>query len=109
MPILDLTRCAALLMSISDPVKQKTLCAPENFQNYIELQKQTITEYPYTQCLPSYEHLGLGRQFMIAILLILYIPVFIYRYFKYRFLFTDNTRAGPALGALAPKSGTPAR
>ena len=73
MPILDLTRCAALLMSISDPVKQKTLCAPENFQNYIELQKQTITEYPYTQCLPSYEHLGLGRQFMIAILLILYI------------------------------------
>ena len=64
MPILDLTRCAALLMSISDPVKQKTLCAPENFQNYIELQKQTITEYPYTQCLPSYEHLGLGRRLL---------------------------------------------
>ena len=43
------------------------------------------------------------------ILLILYIPVFIYRYFKYRFLSTDNTRAGPALGALTPKSGTTAR
>ena len=25
-------------------------------------------------------------------------PVFIYRYFKYWFLSTDNTRAGPALG-----------